>query len=161
MTRRSETLRNVAALGAAGLIAPAEASRLEAVARRYALAITPELAELIVRGDPDDPIARQFVPDGRELVRQPSERDDPLGEAELSPVPNVVHRYRDRVLLKLTHVCPVYCRFCFRREVVGPKGPKALTGEALEAAVGYIAADPRIWEVILTGGDPFMLSPRR
>jgi lysine 2,3-aminomutase len=159
--RRLETLRSVTALSAAGLIAPAEAPRLEAVARRYALAMTPELARLVVRGEPSDPIARQFVPDARELVRQPRERDDPLGEAALSPLPDVVHRYRDRVLVKLTHVCPVYCRFCFRREVVGPNGRKSLAGEALEAAVGYIAGDRRIWEVILTGGDPFMLSPRR
>jgi lysine 2,3-aminomutase len=161
MKRGVETLRSVAALGAAGLIAPAEAPRLEPVAQRYAIAMTPDLARLVVRGEPRDPIARQFVPDARELVRQPSERDDPLGEAELSPVPDVVHRYCDRVLVKLTHVCPVYCRFCFRREVVGPKGPKSLAGDALEAAVSYIAGDHRIWEVILTGGDPFMLSPRR
>jgi lysine 2,3-aminomutase len=65
------------------------------------------------------------------------------------------------VLLKLTHVCPVYCRFCFRREVVGPGGPQALSGAALDAALGYIAGRPEIWEVILTGGDPFMLAPRR
>ena len=77
------------------------------------------------------------------------------------PCRALVHRYPDRVLLKLTHVCPVYCRFCFRREVVGPGGPQALSDEALDAAVAYIAADPRIWEVILTGGDPLMLSPRR
>ena len=91
----------------------------------------------------------------------PEERADPLGEERLSPVPGIVHRYPDRVLLKLTHVCPVYCRFCFRREVVGPGGPQALSGAALDAALGYIAATPGIWEVILTGGDPFMLSPRR
>jgi lysine 2,3-aminomutase len=84
-----------------------------------------------------------------------------LGEERLSPVPGIVHRYPDRVLLKLTHVCPVYCRFCFRREVVGPGGPQALSGPAFDTALGYIAANPRIWEVILTGGDPFMLSPRR
>jgi lysine 2,3-aminomutase len=72
-----------------------------------------------------------------------------------------VHRYPDRVLLKLTHVCPVYCRFCFRREVVGPGGPQALSDDALDAATAYIANHPEIWEVILTGGDPLMLSSRR
>ena len=91
----------------------------------------------------------------------PGEQADPLDEARLSPVAGVVHRYPDRVLLKLTHVCPVYCRFCFRREVVGPGGPQALAGKALETALAYIAATPAIWEVILTGGDPLMLSPRR
>ena len=131
------------------------------MAERYAVAITPEMARLIDRADADDPIARQFVPDARELRQLPQERADPLGEERLSPVPGIVHRYPDRVLLKLTHVCPVYCRFCFRREVVGPGGPQALSGKALEAALDYIAATPAIWEVILTGGDPFMLSPRR
>jgi lysine 2,3-aminomutase len=148
-------------LRAAGLV-PSGADRvLEAVATRYAVAITPEMVRLIDRGDPNDPIARQFVPDARELQHLPEERADPLDEARLSPVPGVVHRYPDRVLLKLTHVCPVYCRFCFRREVVGPGGPQALSGPALEAALAYIAGDPNIWEVILTGGDPLMLSPRR
>jgi lysine 2,3-aminomutase len=73
----------------------------------------------------------------------------------------VVHRYPDRVLLKLTHACPVYCRFCFRREVIGPGGPQALSDAALDVACRYIAGDPKIWEVILTGGDPLVLSPRR
>jgi lysine 2,3-aminomutase len=131
------------------------------VAARYAVAITADMVRLIDRSDPADPIARQFVPDVRELQQLPQERADPLGEAQLSPVPGLVHRYPDRVLLKLTHVCPVYCRFCFRREVVGPGGPQALSGAALDAALAYIAGVPGIWEVILTGGDPFMLSPRR
>jgi lysine 2,3-aminomutase len=161
MTREALTLRTIAELSAAGLVAPAAAPGLEAVARRYAIAITPLLVELIAGGDPKDPIGRQFLPDMRELEQREAERADPLGEEVRSPVPGVVHRYPDRVLLKLTHVCPVYCRFCFRREVVGPGGPQALSGPSLQAALAYIAADPRIWEVILTGGDPFMLAPRR
>ena len=136
-------------------------AELERVAQRYAVAITPHVAGLIERSDPNDPIARQFVPDARELDQRPDERADPLGEDARAPVPGVVHRYPDRVLLKLTHVCPVYCRFCFRREVVGPGGPQALSEEALDKALDYIAANTGIWEVILTGGDPFMLSPRR
>src|SRR5262245_40096366 len=119
------------------------------------------MAVLIDRADPSDPIACQFVPDARELHHLPEERADPLDEARLSPVPGVVHRYPDRVLLKVTHVCPVYCRFCFRRETVGPGGPQALSDAALDRALGYIAGDPGIWEVILTGGDPLVLSPRR
>jgi lysine 2,3-aminomutase len=71
-----------------------------------------------------------------------------------------VHRYADRALLKPLLVCPVYCRFCFRREHVGPDG--GLLSEAeLEAAYGWLTAHPAIGEVILTGGDPLMLSPRR
>ena len=72
----------------------------------------------------------------------------------------IVHRYPDRVLLKPLHVCPVYCRFCFRREKVGPGG-EALSADELAAALAYIRDRPEIWEVILTGGDPLMLAPRR
>jgi lysine 2,3-aminomutase len=76
-------------------------------------------------------------------------------------VPGIVHRYPDRVLLKLVSVCPVYCRFCFRREVIGPgKGP-SLTENELAAALAYVRGHPEVWEVILTGGDPLILSPRR
>jgi lysine 2,3-aminomutase len=156
-----KTLRSIADLRAAGLVPASAEAALEPVAARYAVAITPDVARLIDRSDPDDPVARQFVPDARELQHLPEERADPLGEERLSPVAGVVHRYPDRVLLKLTHVCPVYCRFCFRREVVGPGGPQTLSEAALDAAVRYISSDSRIWEVILTGGDPLMLSERR
>ena len=78
------------------------------------------MAALIDRADPNDPIARQFVPDPAELDVQSEERADPIGDDAHSPVEGIVHRYPDRVLLKLTHVCAVYCRFCFRREMVGP-----------------------------------------
>jgi lysine 2,3-aminomutase len=156
-----KTLRSIAELRDAGLLPVRADATLERVAARYAVAITPDMARLIDRADPADPIARQFIPDAGELQHLPEERADPLGEERLSPVPGVVHRYPDRVLLKVTHVCPVYCRFCFRRETVGPGGPQALSDAALDAALGYIARDPGIWEVILTGGDPLMLSPRR
>lgn len=155
-----KTIRTIAELREAQLVA-ADAVALERVAARYAVAITPDLVRLIDRQDAHDPIARQFVPDARELKSHAGERADPLDEARLSPVAGVVHRHPDRVLLKLTHVCPVYCRFCFRREVVGPGGAQTISAAALAAAVAYVAGDPRIWEVILTGGDPFMLSPRR
>jgi lysine 2,3-aminomutase len=154
-------LRSIRDLTEAGLVAAPQARELEIVAARYAVAITPDMARLIDCGDADDPIARQFVPDTGELHHLPEERADSLDEERLSPVPGVVHRYPDRVLLKLTHACPVYCRFCFRREVVGPGGPQALSDAALTAALDYIAGDPSIWEVILTGGDPLVLSPRR
>src|SRR5688572_6820305 len=137
-----KTLRTVADLTVAGLVPARAEAVLEAVAARYAVAITPDMAALMDRADPGDPIARQFVPDERELHHLPEERADPLDEARLTPVPGVVHRYPDRVLLKLTHACPVYCRFCFRREVVGPGGPQALSDAALDKAIGYIAGDP-------------------
>jgi lysine 2,3-aminomutase len=110
---------------------------------------------------PDDPIARQFIPDVRELDQAPEDLADPIGDEAHSPVKGVVHRYPDRALLKLTHACAVYCRFCFRREVVGPGGAGSLTAAEREAAFAYIESRPEIWEVILTGGDPLVLSPRR
>jgi lysine 2,3-aminomutase len=119
------------------------------------------MAALIDPTDPHDPIARQFVPDVAELVATPEERADPIGDLEHSPVEGIVHRYPDRVLLKAVHVCPVYCRFCFRREMVGPQGLGTLSPDAMDAAFAYIAGHREIWEVILTGGDPLVLSPRR
>jgi lysine 2,3-aminomutase len=133
---------------------------LEQVAARYAVAITPAVAAMMDAGDPHDPIARQFLPDARELEHSPQELADPIGDDAHSPVEGVVHRYPDRVLLKLVNACAVYCRFCFRREMVGP-GRGGLSPRALTAALDYIARAPEIWEVILTGGDPLVLSPRR
>ena len=131
------------------------------MAARYAVGVTPAMAALIDRADPTDPIARQFIPDARELETRPEERDDPIGDHAHSPVAGIVHRYPDRVLLKAVHVCPVYCRFCFRREMVGPDGDGTLSAEALDAAFAYIGAHAEIREVIFTGGDPLVLSARR
>ncbi|MGQ0532794.1 MAG: lysine-2,3-aminomutase-like protein [Caulobacteraceae bacterium] len=134
---------------------------LAEVAARYAVAITPAMEALIDPTNPDDPIAAQFGPDARELEIAPDELSDPIGDEAHTPVKGVVHRYADRCLLKLVHVCAVYCRFCFRREMVGPQGDGTLTGAELDAALAYIKGQPSIWEVILTGGDPFLLSARR
>ena len=158
---RAATLRSPQALVDAGLAPASALPALEQVAARYAVALTPALAELIRPTDPADPIARQFVPDARELHTSPGESADPIGDVRPHAVEGVVHRYPDRVLLKLNHACAVYCRFCFRREMVGPDGPGTLSPAALDAALAYIAARPAIWEVIVTGGDPFVLSPRR
>jgi lysine 2,3-aminomutase len=155
------TLRQPVELVAHGLASPADLSDLEKVAARYAVAITPDIAALIDPDDPDDPIARQFVPSPEELQVQPGENADPIGDHAHSPVAGIVHRYPDRVLFKLVHVCAVYCRFCFRREMVGPGKASALSDAAYQSALDYIRAHSEIWEVILTGGDPLMLSPRR
>ena len=143
-----------------GLVAPARADEIARIAERFAIAITPQMAALIDPADPEDPIARQFIPDLRELAIAPEERADPIGDHAHSPVKGIVHRYPDRVLLKPHHVCPVYCRFCFRREDVGP-GSESLSAAELAAALDYIRGNNAIWEVIVTGGDPFLLSPRR
>jgi lysine 2,3-aminomutase len=157
---RQRTLTSPEALVAAGFVTASQARELASVAERYVLALPPALAALIDPSDPADPIARQFVPDVRELDRLPDELDDPIGDDLKSPVAGVVHRYRDRVLLKLVSVCAVYCRFCFRRERVGP-GEAGLDEAGFRAALDYISVHPEIWEVVLTGGDPLALSPRR
>ncbi len=158
---RAVTHRSAADLVAAGLAPPAALAELERVAARYAVALTSELGGLIDPADRHDPIARQFVPDAAELDRQPGESADPIGDDAHSPIEGIVHRYPDRVLLKLAYVCAVYCRFCFRREMVGPGRRRALSGAALAAALAYIRDHAEIWEVILTGGDPLILSARR
>ena len=157
----AKTLRDPRALVEAGLVTPERGEALAPVAARYAVAITPAIAALIDPADGADPIGRQFLPAEAELAVAAGEAADPIGDDAHSPVPGIVHRYPDRVLLKVTHTCAVYCRFCFRREMVGPGKSDALTPAQLDAALAYIAADPAIWEVILTGGDPLMLSPRR
>jgi lysine 2,3-aminomutase len=155
------TLRTSQDLADAGLIRRGDVEALADVAARYAVAITPAMAALIDAADPHDPIARQFVPDAAELATRAEERADPIGDDAHSPVAGIVHRYPDRVLLKLVHVCAVYCRFCFRRTMVGPGKRQMLSPGEVAAALDYIRARPQIWEVILTGGDPLVLSPRR
>jgi lysine 2,3-aminomutase len=157
----AKSLSTPAALVEAGLAPRARLAALERVATRYAVALTADIAALIDPADPHDPIARQFIPNLAELEGQPGETSDPIGDDTHSPIEGVVHRYPDRVLLKLVHVCPVYCRFCFRREMVGPGRRRTLSRATVTAALGYIRAHPEIWEVILTGGDPLILSPRR
>ena len=161
MKSSSTTLRTVDELCAHALVPREKLGALADVAARYAVAITPAMADLVNRHDPHDPIARQFVPDARELDEQPEERADPIADGPFSPVEGVVHRYPDRVLLKVVNACAVYCRFCFRREMVGPGKESTLSDAAYTAALNYIRNHPEIWEVILTGGDPLMLSPRR
>jgi lysine 2,3-aminomutase len=155
------TLRTATQICDHGFTPSEEHAALESVAARYAIALPFALASLIDRNDPHDPIARQFVPATAELHHQPQELLDPIGDDAHSPVEGIVHRYPDRVLLKLTHVCAVYCRFCFRREMVGPDKPNALPAAALAVALDYIRSHREIWEVILTGGDPLVLSARR
>src|SRR4051794_23856241 len=144
----------------AGLAEPGRLREIRRVAEQFAAAVTEDVAELIDPTDDRDPIAAQFVPTAAELTEGPEEREDPIGDERWSPVPGVVHRYPDRVLLKPTLLCPVYCRFCFRREVVGKKGA-VLDQASLARAFDYIRQRPQIWEVIVTGGGPPLLPPPR
>ena len=144
----------------AGLVGAERLDEIRQVAGEFAVALTADTAELIDTADAADPIAAQFIPRAAELISSPEERTDPIGDERWSPVPGIVHRYPDRVLLKPILLCPVYCRFCFRREVVG-KQAAMLDQPALQQAFDYIRERSQIWEVIVTGGDPFLLSPRR
>ncbi|WP_424632074.1 lysine-2,3-aminomutase-like protein [Bradyrhizobium sp. SYSU BS000235] len=159
--RASNTLRSATELAEHGLTSAEHLPALEKVAARYAVAMTPDVVALIDPTDPKDPIARQYVPSADELVVQGQENADPIGDHSHSPVSGIVHRYPDRVLFKVVHVCAVYCRFCFRREMVGPGKESALSSDSYASALDYIRTHPEIWEVILTGGDPLMLSARR
>ena len=143
-----------------GLVRPEQLDELRRVAAQFQVTLTEDIADLIDPGDPQDPIAAQFVPSAAELEIADEEQADPIGDECWSPVPGIVHRYPDRVLLKPTLVCPVYCRYCFRREQIRTRG-KVLGRTALDRAYAYIRERPEIWEVIVTGGDPFLLAPRR
>ena len=149
------SIRGLAGLKQRGLIGPDTTPELKAVGDHYAVAVTETVAALIAR-DPGGPVARQYIPTEAELAEAPGEIDDPIGDHAHSPVRGLVHRYPDRVLFKLTHACPVYCRFCFRREMVGPGG-EALGKRDVEAALDYIHTHPEVWEVVFSGGDPLYL----
>jgi len=159
LRRPRHAARTGAELAASGKISPERIAAIDRVAERYAVAVTPVLLDLIDPTDSADPIARQFVPDAAELEAAPGELADPIGDAMHSPVKGIVHRYPDRVLLTPLLTCPVYCRYCFRRERVGHE--KALTGDKLAAAISYVRDHDEVWEVIVTGGDPLVLPAAR
>ena len=136
------------------------AGDIERVAKRYAVGITSQVMRTIKGPTDQDPVAKQYVPQIEELKILPNERIDPIGDEAHSPVKGIVHRYPDRALFKLANVCAVYCRYCFRREMVGPRAD-ILKPEDRNAALDYIRNTPSLWEVILTGGDPLVVSPRQ
>lgn len=126
----------------------------------FGLRITDHIAALIRGAPKNDPVAAQYLPQSAELVIAPEEDADPIGDDAHSPVKGIVHRYADRVLYKITNVCAVHCRYCFRKEMIGP-GSDSLSESERKAALDYIRTTPSIWEVILTGGDPLVLSPKK
>jgi lysine 2,3-aminomutase len=121
--------------------------------------ITPYFISLIHPEDPLDPIRRQVIPTDAELIPYTAMMEDSLAEDRHSPVPGLVHRYPDRVLMLVTTQCATYCRYCTRSRIVGD--PKANFSRAeFEAMFAYIEKTPAIRDVLLSGGDPLTLAPK-
>lgn len=154
LKNRVDTLEGLAAIYR---LTDDERRGFEGAAPRFRFAIAPYYALLADRDDPDCPIRRQVVPRPEESVVGLGDRADPLGEEGLEAAPNLVHRYRDRALLLVTDRCPVYCRFCTRRRIVG-RIERQAPRELLAEAFAYIRAHDEIKEVILSGGDALMLA---
>ncbi len=139
-------------------LSPEEEKGIDKARGRLAMAITPYWANLIDAEDPNCPIRRQSVPVGAEFSIAPHEMADPCAEDRDSPVPHLVHRYPDRVLLLATEHCAMYCRHCTRRRLVGEheeKEENPLT--RFDAAIEYIKANRKIRDVLISGGDPLVL----
>ncbi|MEG1524965.1 MAG: KamA family radical SAM protein [Clostridia bacterium] len=134
-----------------------EKQDIETCLAAFRMAITPYYASLIHPEDPQDPIRKQCVPSILETVPCKNDMDDPLGELHDSPVPHVVHRYPDRVLLLVTLQCGMYCRHCTRRRTVGEEDC-TITEQALQTALGYIRSHEEIRDVLISGGDPLTMS---
>ncbi len=124
--------------------------------------ITPYYASLMNRDDPDEPMRRTHIPVGEEYLKTPGEADDPLGEDGHTAVPGLVHRYPDRVLFLATGTCSTYCRYCTRSRMVGePGGEYSFSRSQWDQALEYIAANPKIRDVLISGGDPLTMSDER
>lgn len=132
--------------------------QLEDVARTYSLYIPQRLAQKIKSQGPDGPLAREFVPDLRELGAEQDQEglNDPIGDKAFNRAPQLVHRYPSRALFTPTSVCPVHCRYCFRKNELSPKD-ELFQGE-FSQTLSYLQSHPEISEIIFTGGDPLTLS---
>ncbi|MFH0925457.1 MAG: KamA family radical SAM protein [bacterium] len=154
------TISDVKILDSLLLINKINLNELERVGREYPFSITPYYLSLIDKNNPNDPIKAQCIPsleEGRDYI---GVEDDPLGEEEHTKVPGLVHRYPDRVLVTLTNICPVYCRHCTRKRV-WHKGTWVRRPGELEEIFNYISQHKEVRDVILSGGDPFVLSTER
>ncbi|MBU1147805.1 MAG: KamA family radical SAM protein [Candidatus Omnitrophica bacterium] len=137
-----------------------EKKDIEDVIRKFPFRITPYYLSLIQRDNPRDPILQQCVPSQKEIDLYFGLQDDPLGEEKDTVLKGLVHRYPDRVLVTLTDICPVYCRHCTRKRE-WRKGFWTRTTEELESIYTYIYGHKEIRDVILSGGDPLVLSTQR
>ena len=156
------SIRGIEALERILHLSADERSALERSRNSLPNRITPYYASLLDRDDPAQPLRRTMVMVNQEFVRTPDEKVDPLSEDADSPVPGLVHRYPDRVLFLVTGTYPVYCRYCTRSRVVGSQdGEYEFSTTQWERAIDYIARTPTIRDVLLSGGDPLVLSDDR
>jgi lysine 2,3-aminomutase len=121
--------------------------------------ITPYFISLIRPEDPNDPVRKQIIPTAAEMVPFTSMMEDSLAEDRHSPVPGLVHRYPDRVLMLVTTQCASYCRYCTRSRIVGDPSATFSKSE-FEMQIEYIKRTPQIRDVLLSGGDPLVLAPK-
>ncbi|MDL2269243.1 KamA family radical SAM protein [Desulfosarcina sp. OttesenSCG-928-A07] len=144
------------------MISLSDAERLAftTAARALPLGITPYYMSLVAAHDPDQPIRRTVVPTVQESIHTAGEADDPLGEDAMSPVPGLVHRYPDRVLLLLSDFCSTYCRYCTRSRMMGHAALYP-NRSRLEQAFAYIEQAPSIRDVLISGGDPLLLGDEK
>lgn len=126
----------------------------------HKIRLTDYLTDLIDPSDPSDPVARQYMPSLEETISSLVDQEDPIGDKRNGIGKILVHRYPDRLLFLATDHCAAYCRFCFRKDRVG-KGDAVISDEAIDDAIKYIEDNTSLWEVIFSGGDPLILSPRR
>lgn len=155
---KNKAIRDITYLAQKGLVKKNKLNDLQKVVEDFSLSITHEMFQLIDPHNENDPIAKQFIPSPAELNINENELSDPVGDEVYTKTKGIVHRYRDRCLLLPIKVCPVHCRFCFRKEKIG-ESSETLAPEELQNAIQYIKDHPEIWEVIITGGDPFILKP--
>ncbi|MCK5784916.1 MAG: radical SAM protein, partial [Desulfobacterales bacterium] len=136
---------------------PIDQKDIMQVIRKYPMRINPYFLSLIKKAD--DPLGRQVIPDIDELAEEPFLKPDPLCEEPQSPVPNLIHRYPDRVVFMVSNQCAVYCRHCMRKRRVGQE--KEISESEIDGGIAYIRSTPAVRDVILSGGDPLMLSNKR
>lgn len=137
---------------------PALLPGAQAAATRFHCRVTPEMLDAATRGG-DDPVLRQFLPAAAELVEVPGFVADPVGDRAAARAPGLLQKYAGRALLVTTAACAVHCRYCFRRHF--PYAEQTAARDGWRGALAQLAASPDVAEVILSGGDPLMLSDER
>lgn len=152
-------LTSVADLRRVLTLTPTEEEGVARALQRLRMAVTPYFASLLDPQDPHCPLRRQVVPTIQELLVSQADMADPLGEDRHSPVPGLVHRYPDRALVLVTDQCASYCRHCTRRRLVGAR-QQVMSLEQMDQVVNYLARTTEIRDVLISGGDPLILSDR-